>query len=80
MALGIYSKIENGIFPAVFRKASQILNKELFSMNNSAIDWEKLKVDLEGLSKPQLDLVLSLIEQMKTVNTADQKEAKPSRN
>ena len=80
MALGIAGKIANGKFPVVFRKASQILNKELFSANDSAIDWEKLKADLEGLSKPQLDLVLRLIEKMKTVNQADEKEANPSRN
>ena len=80
MALGIAGKIANGKFPVVFRKVSQILNKELFSANDSTIDWEKLKADLEGLSKPQLDLVLRLIEKMKTVNQADEKEANPSRN
>ncbi len=79
MALGIALKIANGTFPAVFRKASQILNKKLFSVNDSPIDWEKLKVDLEGLSEPQLDMVLRLIEKMKTVNQADKKETNPSR-
>jgi hypothetical protein len=80
MAPRITVKLANGKFPAVFRKASQILNKEIFLVNNSPIDWEKLKVDLERLSKPQLDLVVRLIENMKIVNQADKKEANPSRN
>ncbi len=80
MAVELVEKRGNGIFPDFFGKVSQILNKEIFRMNRLAIDWEKLKVDLEGLSKSQLDLVLRLIEQMKTLNKADLKEAESSRN
>ncbi len=39
-------------------------------MNNSTIDWEEFKVDLEGLSKSQLALVLKVIEEMKVDNEA----------
>ena len=42
---------------------------------NSTIDWEKLKGDLEGLSKHQLKLVLELVEHMKKVNEEDGEEA-----
>ena len=80
MAVELVGKSEKGIFSHFLRKASQILNKEVFPVNRSTTDWERLKVDLEALSKPQLDLILSLIEQMKTVNRENQKETKPSRN
>ncbi|MFC2068008.1 hypothetical protein ACFLTP_03235 [Chloroflexota bacterium] len=52
----------------VFKKTAEILNKELLPKHKSPTDWYKVKVDLEELSNPQLDLVLRLIEQMKTAN------------
>jgi len=38
----------------------------------SNTDWEMLKVDLETLSKSQLDLIFRLVEQMKSVNRENQ--------
>ena len=58
----------------ILKKTAEILNKDLLSVHKSPTDWDKVKADLEGLSKPQLDLVLRLIEQMKTVNKADAKK------
>ena len=55
----------------ILKKTAEILNKDLLPIHKSPTDWDKVKADLEGLSKPQLDLVLRLIEQMKTVNKAD---------
>ena len=55
----------------ILKKTSEILNKDLSPIRKSSTDWDKVKADLEELSKPQLDLVLRLIEQMKTVNKAD---------
>lgn len=64
----------------VLKKTAKILNKDLSPIRKSSTDWDKVKADLEELSKPQLDLVLRLIEQMKTVNKADPKNANTSRN
>ena len=64
----------------ILNKTTKVLNKGLSPVHKSSTDWDKLKVDLEELSKPQLDLVLRLIGQMKTVNKADPKNANPSRN
>ena len=58
----------------ILKKTSEILNKDLLPIRKSSTDWDKVKADLEELSKPQLDLVLRLIEQMKTVNKADPKK------
>ena len=55
----------------ILKKTVEILNKDLLPMHKSPTDWDKVKADLKGLSKPQLDLVLQLIEKMKTVNKAD---------
>ncbi len=55
----------------ILKKTNEILNKDLLSIHKSPADWDKVKADLEGLSKPQLDLVLRLIKQMKKVNKAD---------
>ncbi len=55
----------------ILKKSAGILNKDLSPIRKSSTDWDKVKADLEELSKPQLDLVLRLIEQMKTVNKAD---------
>ena len=52
----------------ILKKTAEILNRDVLSLNKSPTDWDKVKTDLEGLSKPQLDLVLRLIEQMKAVN------------
>ncbi len=58
----------------ILKKTAEILNKDVFTIHKSPTDWDKVKADLEGLSKPQLDLVLELIEQMKTVNKVDQEK------
>ena len=58
----------------ILKKAADILNKDLLPIRKSPTNWDKVKADLEELSKPQLDLVLALIEQMKTVNKADLKK------
>ena len=55
----------------ILKKTAEILNKDLLPIHKSPTDWDKVKADLKGLSKPQLDLVLRLIEQMKTVSKAD---------
>ncbi len=55
----------------ILKKTAEILNKDLLPIHKSTTDWDKVKADLEGLSKPQLDLVLRLIKQMKKVNKAD---------
>ena len=55
----------------ILKKTAEILNKDLLPIHKSPTDWDKVKADLEGLSKPQLDLVFRLIEQMKTVNKAN---------
>ena len=52
----------------ILKKAAQILSKDILPSHKSRQDWDKVKADLEGLSKTQLDLVLRLIEQMKRVN------------
>ena len=52
----------------VLKKTVDILNKEILPKRTSPMNWDKTKVDLERLSEPQLDLVLRLIKQMKTVN------------
>ncbi len=57
----------------ILKKTSQILNKDFLPIHKSSTDWNKVKADLDELSKPQLDLVLRLIEQMETVNKAAQK-------
>ena len=58
----------------ILNKTTKVLNKGLSPVHKSSTDWDKLKVDLEELSKPQLDLVLRLIGQMKTLNKADRKK------
>ncbi len=63
---------ENRFLPSVFKKTSGIIKNGYLSMTSS-IPWEELKVDLEGLSKEQLKLILRLVEQMKAVNKADGK-------
>ena len=55
----------------ILKKTSEILNKDLSPIRKSSTDWDKVKADLDELSKPQLDLVLRLIEQMRAVNKAD---------
>ncbi len=55
----------------ILKKTAEILNKDLVPIHKSPVNWDKVKADLEGLSKPQLDLVLKLIEKMKTVNKED---------
>ena len=55
----------------ILKKTAEVLNKDLLSIHKSPTNWDKVKADLEGLSKPQLDLVLRLIKQMKKVNKAD---------
>ena len=47
---------------------------------NLNVDWEKLKADLEGLSRPQLKMVLELVEHMKKVNEEDVEEVISRRN
>ena len=58
----------------ILKKTAEILNKDLLPKHKSLTDWDKVKADLAGLSKSQLDLVLKLIEQMETVNKADLQE------
>ncbi len=58
----------------ILKKTAEVLNKDLLHMHKSRTNWDKVKADLEGLSEPQLDLVLRLIEQIKTVNEANPQE------
>ena len=58
----------------IFKKTAEILNKDLLPKRESHTGWDKLKDDLEGLSKSQLDLILRLVAQMKKVNKADHDE------
>ncbi len=60
----------------ILKKTAEILNKDLLPIHKSPTDWDKVKADLKGLSKPQLDLVLRLIGQMKTVSKADPQKGK----
>jgi hypothetical protein len=52
----------------VLKKTVESLNKDLLPIHKPLVNWDKVKADLEELSKPQLDLVLNLIKHMKTVN------------
>ena len=61
------------MFAGLLSKTNKILKTNVFAVNHSRVDWEKLKADLEGLSKHQVDLVLRLIEQMKTYNESQGK-------
>ena len=56
---------------SILKKTTDFLNKDLLPKHKSPTDWDKVKADLEKLSKSQLDLVFRLIEQMKTVSKAD---------
>ena len=56
----------------ILTEKAEILNKDRLPKHKSHTGWDKAKADLRGLSKPQLDFVLKLIEQMKTDNKADQ--------
>ena len=58
----------------ILKKTGEILTKDLLRMHKSRTNWDKVKADLEGLSEPQLDLVLRLIAQIKTVNEANPQE------
>ena len=58
----------------ILKKTAEILNKDLLPKPKSLTDRDKVKADLERLSKPQLALVLRLIEQMNTVNKVDQEK------
>ncbi len=55
----------------ILKKTADFLNKDLLPKHKSPTDWDKVEADLEKLSKSQLDLVLRLIEQMKTVSKVD---------
>lgn len=56
------SEVDNGVFLAVFKRASNI--SEDGSPPKGEINWKTLKPDLRRLSNPQLRLVLELIEHM----------------
>ena len=59
----------DGIVPRISKKVSNVFMKR--HLHEDA--WEKLIVDLDGLSEAELKLVLSLVENTKTVNEEDKK-------
>jgi hypothetical protein len=62
------------VINSILKKTSNILNKEILPKKTPPINWDKMKADLEGLSEPQLELVLRLIKHMRTVNNKDPQE------
>ena len=68
------SRNGDGVYIAIFKKAINLTKNGKSTRKNSDIDWQKLKEDLEGLSRQQFKMILELVEHMKKVNEEDIEE------